>query len=48
MWGSPNHRQLRIVHLVRYSLSHGFWKLRKAVAADRRAIYTMVTMEEAE
>ena len=40
--------QLCIVHLVRYSLNYVGWKLRKAVAADLRAIYTAATVEEAE
>lgn len=39
--------QLCIVHLVRYSLNYVSWKLRKAVAADLRAIYTAATAEEA-
>ena len=40
--------QLCIVHMVRYSPSFVSWKLRKAVAADLRAIYTAATAEEAE
>jgi putative transposase len=40
--------QLCIVHLVRYCLNFVSWKLRKAVAADLRAIYTAATVEEAE
>lgn len=40
--------QLCIVHLVRYSLNYVSWKLRKAVAADLRAIYTAATVAEAE
>jgi len=40
--------QLCVVHLVRYSLNYVSWKLRKAVAADLRAIYTAATVEEAE
>lgn len=40
--------QLCIVHLVRYSLNYVSWKLRKAVAADLRAIYTAATVEEAD
>jgi putative transposase len=40
--------QLCIVHMVRYSLNFVSWKLRKAVAADLRTIYTAVTIEEAE
>lgn len=39
--------QLCIVHLVRYCLNFVSWKLRKAVAADLRAIYTAATVEEA-
>ena len=40
--------QLCIVHLVRYSLNYVSWKLRKAVAADLRTIYSAATVEEAE
>lgn len=40
--------QLCIVHMVRYSLNYVSWKLRKAVAADLRAIYTAATIDEAE
>lgn len=40
--------QLCIVHLVRYSLNYVSWKLRKAVAADLRAIYAAATAAEAE
>jgi putative transposase len=40
--------QLCIVHMVRYSLNFVGWKLRKAVAADLRTIYTAATVEEAE
>ena len=40
--------QLCIVHLVRYSLNYVSWKLRKAVAADLRAIYTAATVDDAE
>jgi putative transposase len=40
--------QLFVVHLVRYSLNYVSWKLRKAVAADLRTIYTAATVEEAE
>ena len=39
--------QLCIVHMVRYSLNYVAWKLRKAVAADLRTIYTAATVEEA-
>ncbi|MBU2845278.1 IS256 family transposase [Acidithiobacillus ferriphilus] len=40
--------QLCIVHMVRYSLNYVNWKLRKAVAADLRAIYSAATVAEAE
>ena len=40
--------QLCVVHLVRYSLNYVSWKLRKAVVADLRTIYTAATVEEAE
>lgn len=40
--------QLCLVHLVRYSLNYVSWKLRKAVAADLRAIYAATTVAEAE
>jgi len=40
--------QLCIVHMVRYSLNFVSWKMRKEVAADLRAIYSAVTVEEAE
>ena len=40
--------QLCIVHLVRYSLNYVSWKLRKAVAADLRIIYSATTVEDAE
>lgn len=40
--------QLCIVHMVRYSLNFVSWKLRKAIAADLRTIYTAATIEEAE
>ncbi|OCX71375.1 hypothetical protein A6M27_02120 [Acidithiobacillus thiooxidans] len=40
--------QLCIVHMVRYSLHYVSWKLRKAVAADLRAIYSAATVAEAE
>ena len=40
--------QLCIVHMVRYSLNFVSCKLRKAVAADLRTIYTAATIEEAE
>ena len=36
------------MHLVRYSLNYVSWKLRKAVAADLRAIYTAATVDDAE
>src|SRR6476660_1931565 len=34
--------------MVRYSLNFVSWKLRKAVAADLRTIYTAATIAEAE
>lgn len=40
--------RLCIVHLVRYSLNYVSWKLRKAVAAGLRIIYSAATVEEAE
>jgi putative transposase len=40
--------QLCIVHMVRHSLNYVGWKLRKAVAADLRSIYTAATLAEAE
>ena len=40
--------QLCIVHMVRNSLRYVSWKERKAVAADLKAIYQSVTVEEAE
>ena len=40
--------QLCIVHLVRNSLKYVSWKLRKAVAADLRAIYSAPSVEAAE
>ena len=40
--------QLCIVHMVRNSLRYVAWKERKAVAADLKAIYQSVTVEEAE
>ena len=39
--------QLCIVHLVRASMQYVSWKLRKAVAADLRRIYTAPTAEAA-
>lgn len=39
--------QLCIVHMVRHSLNFVSWKLRRAVAADLRAIYTAATADEA-
>ncbi len=38
---------VHMVHMVRYSLNFVGWKLRKAVAADLRLIYTAATAEEA-
>jgi len=40
--------QLCIAHTVRNSLRFVFWKERKAVAKDLRAIYTAATLEAAE
>ena len=40
--------QLCIVHMVRYSLNYVSWKLRDKVAADLKAIYTALTVEEAQ
>jgi putative transposase len=40
--------QLCIVHLVRNSLKYVSWKLRKAVAADLKAIYSAPSVEAAE
>lgn len=40
--------QLCIVHMVRNSLRYVGWKMRKAVAADLKAIYASKTVEEAE
>ena len=40
--------QLCLVHLVRYSLAFVSFKDRKAVAADLKAVYQAVTVEEAE
>jgi putative transposase len=40
--------QLCIVHLVRASLNYVNWKERKLVAADLRAIYRALTVEQAE
>lgn len=40
--------QLCIVHMMRYSLNYVSWKLRKAVAADLRLIYTAANVEEGE
>ncbi len=40
--------QLCIVHMVRNSLNYVSWKLRKAVAADLRSIYTAATENEAQ
>ena len=34
--------------MVRYSLNFVSWKLRKAVAADLRTVYTAATAEEAD
>jgi putative transposase len=40
--------QLCVVHMVRHSLNYVSWKMRKAVAADLRRIYTSATADEAE
>ena len=40
--------QVCIVHMVRYSLHFVGWKMRKIVAADLRAIYSALTVDEAE
>jgi len=40
--------QTCIVHLVRHSLNYVPWKMRKAVAADLRLIYTAATAAQAE
>jgi len=40
--------QLCIVHMVRNSLRYVSWKERETVAADLKAIYQSVTVEEAE
>jgi putative transposase len=39
--------QLCIVHLVRHSLNYVSWKDRKAMAADLKAIYSAVSVEQA-
>jgi transposase-like protein len=39
--------QLCVVHMVRHSLNYVSWKMRKAVAADLRAVYAAVTLEAA-
>ena len=39
--------QLCLVHMVRHSLNYVSWKLRKAVAADLKAIYAASTVDEA-
>lgn len=40
--------QLCVVHMVRHSLNYVSWKMRKAVAADLRRIYTSAISDEAE
>ena len=40
--------QLCIVHMVRHSLNYVSWKMRKAVAADLRAIYAAATVDDAQ
>jgi putative transposase len=39
--------QLCLVHMVRHSLNYVSWKLRKAVAADLKAVYAASTVDEA-
>ena len=39
--------QLCVVHMVRHSLNYVSWKMRKAVAADLRSVYTATTLEAA-
>ena len=39
--------QLCLVHMVRHSLNYVSWKLRKAVAADLKAVYSASTVDEA-
>jgi putative transposase len=39
--------QLCLVHMVRHSLNFVSWKLRKAVAADLKAVYAASTVDEA-
>ena len=39
--------QLCLVHMVRHSLNYVSWKMRKAVAADLRSVYTATTLEAA-
>ena len=40
--------QLCIVHMFRHSLNYVSWKMRKAVAADLKRIYSCATADEAE
>jgi putative transposase len=39
--------QLCVVHMVRHSLNHVSWKMRKTVAADLRPVYNAATADEA-
>lgn len=39
--------QLCVVHMVRHSLNYVSWKMRKAVAADLRTVYSASTADEA-
>ena len=39
--------QLCVVHMVRHSLNYVSWKMRKAVAADLKAVYSASTADEA-
>jgi putative transposase len=40
--------QLCIVHMVRHSLNQVFWKQRKGVASDLKAVYCAPPVEGAE
>ena len=40
--------QLCVVHMVRHSLNYVTWKMRKAVAADLKAVYSAATADEAQ
>ncbi len=39
--------QLCVVHMVRHSLNYVSWKMRKAVAADLKTVYSAATADEA-